>query len=172
MSDLIDSNVVIEAAVSHYRMSICPGFWDWLAATSAEGRVVLIPEVRAELTMGDEGLQRWLRDSATVSRPAIQSPIDEAYRAVREMIDGLDCTRSSVESFVRGADFHLVAYAFAGSHRVVTREVREDPKKSHKSLKIPDLCDRFDIACIQPVRMLEEHGARFIWAGGATAVAL
>ena len=56
MSDLIDSNVVIEAAVSHYRMSICPGF-------------------------------------------------------------------------------------------------------------------RLEIACIRPVQMLEEHGARFIWAGGATAVA-
>ena len=26
MSDLIDSSAVIDAAASHYRMSICPGF--------------------------------------------------------------------------------------------------------------------------------------------------
>ena len=171
MSDLIDSSAVIDAAASHYRMSICPGFWDWLAAASGEGSVVLMPAVRAELTAKDEKIERWLRDSATVSTPAIQLPIDEAYRTVRETIDGLDCTQSSVEKFVGGADFHLVAYALAGSHRVVTNEVREDPKKkSHRRLKIPDLCDRLEIACIRPVQMLEEHGARFIWAGGATAL--
>lgn len=165
MSDLIDASVVIDAAASYYRMSICPGFWDWLAAALADGDVVLISQVRAELLAKDESVAGWLGDSATVAVPATVLPIEQAYRYVRDAIDEMNCTPASVQKFLNGADFHLVAYALAGGHRVVSHEVREDPKKPLKVLKIPDLCDSLDIGCVRLVRMLEERGARFEWAG-------
>lgn len=165
MSDLIDTSAVIDAAASYYRMSICPGFWDWLAAELAGGDVVLIPQVRDELRVKDESLARWLGGSATVAAPTTSLPIGQAYRSVREAIDEMNCAPASVQKFLNGADFHLVAYALAGSHRVVSHEVRAAPNKQQKALKIPDLCDSLGISCIRLVRMLEDRGARFEWAG-------
>lgn len=165
MSDLIDTSAVIDAAASYYRMSICPGFWDWLAAALADEDVVLIPQVREELRAKDESLAGWLGGSATVTVPTTLLPIEQAYRRVREAIDEMDCAPSSVQKFLAGADFHLVAYALAGSHRVFSHEVRATPSKQQKALKIPDLCDSLDISCIRLVQMLEEHAVLFEWAG-------
>lgn len=165
MSDLIDTSAVIDAVAGYYRMSVCPGFWDWFAEALAAGDVVLIPQVRTELRAKDESLARWLGDSATVAVPATVLPIEQAYRRVLQAIGEMNCAPASAQKFLDGADFHLVAYALAGNHRVVSHEVREDPKKSLKALKIPDLCDNLDVSCTRLVRMLEERGARFEWAG-------
>ena len=163
MSDLIDTSAVIDAAAGYYRMSVCPGFWDWLTAALIDESVVLIPAVRDELTPRSPLLSRWLRDDARVSAPAIQTPLTDAHRIVRSAIQQLNCTSESREKFLAGADFQLVSYAVAGNHRVVTREVPEDPGKKHKRLKIPDLCDRLSVPCIGPFRMLREHGVRLEW---------
>ena len=165
MSDLIDTSAVIDAAASCYRISICPGFWDWLAAALADEDIVLIPQVRDELRVNDGPLARWLGGSATVATPTTLLPIEQAYRRVHEAVDEMDCAPASVQKFLDGADFHLVAYALAGSHRVVSQEVRAAPNKQQKALKIPDLCDSLNIGCIRLVQMLEDRGARFEWAG-------
>ena len=164
MSDLIDASVIIDANAHYYSMEFCPGFWDWLSAALTDGSVVLIPAVRDELTPRSPLLLRWLRDDARVSAPAIQTALTDAHRIVRSAIQQMDCTPESRETFLAGADFQLVSYAVAGNHRVVTREVPEDPGKRNKRLKIPDLCDRLSVSCIGPFQMLREHGVRLEWA--------
>ncbi len=164
MSDLIDASVIIDANARYYAMEFCPGFWDWLTAALTDESVVLIPAVRDELTPRSPLLSRWLRDDARVGAPAIQTALTDAHRFVRSTIQQMDCTSESREKFLAGADFQLVSYAVAGNHRVVTREVPEDPGKKNKRLKIPDLCDRLSVPCIGPFRMLREHGVRLEWA--------
>lgn len=164
MSDLIDASVIIDANAQYYGMEFCPGFWDWLSAALTDESVVLVPAVRDELTPHSPLLSRWLRDDARVSAPAIQTALTDAHRIVRSAIQQMDCTPESRETFLAGADFQLVSYAVAGNHRVVTREVPEDPGKRNKRLKIPDLCDRLSVSCIGPFQMLREHGVRLEWA--------
>lgn len=164
MSDLIDANIIIDANAHYYSMEFCPGFWDWLAAALADESVALLPAVRNELTPHSPLLSRWLREDARVSAPALQMALTDAYRIVGSAIQQMDCTPESREKFLAGADFQLVSYAVAGNHRVVTREVPEDPGKRNKRLKIPDLCDRLSVPCIGPFQMLREHGVRLEWA--------
>lgn len=164
MSDLIDANVIIDANAHYYSMEFCPGFWDWLAVALADGSVALIPAVRDELTPRNPLLSRWLQEEARVSAPPTQTALTDAHRTVRSAIRQMDCAPASVQQFLAGADFQLVAYAVAGNHRVVTREIPEDPRKRNKRLKIPDLCDRLAVPCIGPFQMLREHGVRLEWA--------
>lgn len=164
MSDLIDANVIIDANAHYYSMEFCPGFWDWLATALAGESVALIPAVRDELTPRNPLLSRWLQEEARVSAPAIHTALTDAHQAVRSAIQQMNCTPASVQKFLAGADFQLVAYAVAGNHRVVTRETREDPKANRKRLKIPDLCGRLSVPCIGPFQMLREHGVRLEWA--------
>ncbi len=165
MSDLIDTNVLVRAVRSYYRMDFCPGFWDWLANAIASGDVVLVPEVRIEVMRADERLKTWLRNISIDQEVVTLMPIDAARRRVRAEIDQLDCTESSIQKFLDGADFHLVAYAFAGHHRIVTLEEKESPQARSKRLKIPDLCDVMGIDWTRTPHMLADHGVRLEWSG-------
>ena len=161
MIDLIDADVIIRACAEYYAMDICPGFWTWLERALNDGSVVMLPEVRAEITPRDDRLEEWLRTNAVISVPPTMMPMDEAYRRVNAAVGTLECTQYSVQRFRAGADFHLVAYAVAGDHRIVSLETKEDPTKSARRLKIPDIADALGVTCVRPFKMLADHGARF-----------
>ena len=164
MSDLVDTNVLVRAVRSHYRMDFCPGFWDWLAEAMSSDLVVIVPEAREEMMKADERLKEWLHDLGLVQEVVTHMPIDDARKIVREEIDELDCTQHSVQRFLDGADFHLVAYALAGEHRIVTLEDKESPDKRNRRLKIPDLCDVMNVEWTRTPHMLADHGVRLEWS--------
>ena len=164
MSDLIDTDVLVRAVRSHYRMDFCPGFWDWLTDAISTDLVVIVPEVREELIRADMQLKAWLRDVPVRQEVATSMPIGDARSVVRGEIAKLGCTPHSVQRFLNGADFHLVSYALAGNHRIVTLEEKESPDKTHRRLKIPDLCDEMDIAWTRTPHMLADHGVLLEWS--------
>ena len=51
----------------------------------------------------------------------------------------------------------------AGEHEltIVTQEV--SAPESKKEVKIPDVCDAFEVPCIDTFEMLEKLGAQFTW---------
>ena len=145
-------------------MDFCPGFWDWLAEALSSDVVVIVPEVREEMMKADGQLKAWLRNLALLQDVETVMPIDDARKIVRQEIDKLDCTPHSVQRFLDGADFHLVVYALAGRHRIVTLEEKESPDKTNRRLKIPDLCDVMSIEWTRTPHMLADHGVRLEWS--------
>lgn len=160
MADLLDANVLIESWHFHYPPTVFPGVWEWFALSLADGRTILLPQVRAELTPSDEGFEAWL-SGIKIAEPAGNEPLSDAYRRVENALAGMNLAPRTVERFLAGADFHLVAHALAGEHCVVTREQRAERNRGPRPAKIPAVCDRLGVDSFATVGMFERHGARF-----------
>ena len=161
MADLLDTNVIVRCAIEYYRFTTFPGVWIWIDRALAQGTLVLIPEVRDELSSWGEPISSWLRQRAVISVPDVSMDITEARAQVGEATSLMDLHPDSVAQFLEKADGDLVAYALAGDHRVVTFETRETSGKSSKRAKIPDVCDQLGIRSLNPFQMFEDHGAKF-----------
>lgn len=165
MADLADANVFIRFGAEFYPFETFPGVWDWLAEAISTGTVVLLPEVLDELSPRSRRFEQWLRERAVASRPPAGLDYATAAREVDRALQNLGATAGSVERFRAGADYALVAWALAGSHRVVTYELPEDAGKSSRRAKIPDVCAALDIQCAGPLGMFADRAAMFVWHG-------
>ena len=160
MKYLLDTNVFIQAKNEHYGMDFCPGFWDWLIASSEAGIVASVARVHQELRVGRNQLARWsgqLGDEFFL--PTDGSVISAATR-ISAWVSGLDFRSSAIRKFENSADLYLVAHALAYSSVVVTHEKKR--QQSKKRVKIPNVCERFHIECITPFEMLRREGARLV----------
>lgn len=59
---LLDANVYIEAKNRYYRMTVCPGFWDWMDLQFESGQVSSIRMVFDELSKNDDALSEWVKN--------------------------------------------------------------------------------------------------------------
>jgi hypothetical protein len=163
---LLDADVLIQAHRLYYGFDICPGFWDFLAA-SAE-RVSTIDKVREELLHGraDDPLRTWI-----TAQPAGFSEATAEKETTRWAGDVFawvqnhhQYTAAAKKEFSEAADGWLVAHAKAAGKVVVTREKAEPMAK--RVVKLPDVCRQFEIECVDTFALLRELGARFVLPGG------
>ncbi|VDB00663.1 hypothetical protein S1OALGB6SA_1747 [Olavius algarvensis spirochete endosymbiont] len=164
MSYLLDTDVFIRAKNSHYGMDFCPAFWDWLVKEHENKMVFSVEKVYDELKSGNDELSKWaeargsdffLSPDDTVSSDIIE----EAMKKVSKWAENQNYERYAVDSFLKKADYYLVAQALAGHHTVVTNEIESDSKGK---IKIPNACKGIDIRCMEPHNMLREARARFV----------
>lgn len=156
---LLDSNVFIQAKNLHYGFDICPGFWDWIDAAFADGRVLSIEKVREELEAGKDGLADWVR-----RRPAMFKSADAGVVAsLRQLsVSATSCGRyqaGAVTTFLGAADAYLVAHGAAHQLTVVTHEA---PGNSSRRIKIPDACVGLGVSYCSVYAMLRQEGAEFV----------
>ena len=46
MKYLLDANTFIEAKNHYYRLSVCPGYWQWLQIANAAGTVFSVQKIQ------------------------------------------------------------------------------------------------------------------------------
>ena len=159
MTYLLDANVFISAKNLHYGFDFCPAFWDWVVAGNKSEHVFSVEKVGNELqALGDE-LSEW---AAARGNGFFLPPDDSVFPAMAEI--SAWATRqqyepAAVDTFLKVADYYLVAQARAGRHTVVTHEV---PSASTRKIKIPDACIGLGIKCMTPYEMLRLERARFV----------
>lgn len=159
---LMDSNAFMEANRLYYAFDIAPGFWDWLGGASLAGQVASIDAVKDEITAGSGDLVEWARarprtfwltdTSAVVAAMAQLSAwaVDPARQYRQEAID----------EFLDSADYKLIAHATATGATVVTRE--QPAPESKKKIKIPDVCNAFDVGWTDPFSLYRSLGMRLV----------
>lgn len=161
MAYLLDSSVFITAKRVHYGFDFCPGFWDWIVAGHAAGRVYSIERVHGELKNQQDDLADWanaLPDSFFIS-PGPDSA--EHFATVSNWASGRNYHVPAITTFLQTADYYLVAQAIQGCHTVVTYEV---PGGSQKRIKIPDACLGVGVKCVLPHDLLRQERAKFVCA--------
>ena len=154
---VLDTNVLIDAFYVWYRPSVFPGFWEWVELSAASGRVCSIEQVRTEIE----------------SRPLIEQTRTFGGNFFRELDDDAGLTQllsyvgeqnrftqSALRDFRIGADAPLIAYAMQEGMTVVTGETR-DPN-SRNRVKIPDVCDAFNVSVATLPDMIEDSGVQFV----------
>ncbi|MCE2467720.1 MAG: DUF4411 family protein [Caldilineaceae bacterium] len=161
---LVDSDVFITAKNLYYAFDICPGFWKSMIHHHRAGRVFSIDRVRSELLAGrkTEDLVRWVRNDVPKSF-FIQVDTDAVVRAYTDIMMWVqrhpryfDLAKAK---FATGADGWLVAYARIHGSTVVTNE--QSAPESRKEVKLPDVCDQFEVRRDHTFAMLRALSVHF-----------
>ncbi len=159
---LLDANVLMTAHHDYYAPELCPGFWDFLAHHLADGRLAVIDRVCDEI-LSPPALVSWVEQSTNAWFPTTATqPIADAYTQLIDWVEeNPQFTAAARADFARGADGWLAAYAMVHSAAVVTNEA--SAPDARRKVPLPDLCNQFQIRCVNTFDMLRRLGARLEW---------
>ncbi|WP_422103288.1 DUF4411 family protein [Vreelandella sp.] len=160
MRYLLDANTYIEAKNQYYGMDICPAYWDWLDKQFALGAIASVDMIGRELKEGNDELANWVRE-----RPDHFIRNDDALtqtlfaEIVQFVMEG-DYNPDNRDSFLAKADPWIIAKAKAIGANVVTHEAVA--AANTRKVKVPNVCQQFEVPCLNTFRFLRELEARFV----------
>jgi len=156
MAYLLDSNVFIEAKNHYNGFNLCPGFWGWLDHSNKIGIALSVKRVRDELMGRQDQLSLWCKSR---TKMFVETADNETFESMKLLTGWVtdNFSPAAQAKFLRGADFVLVAFAHAHSHKVVTTEIAA----SGFEVKIPNACKMMDVPCMNTFAMLKSEKVRF-----------
>ena len=133
----LDTNVFIEPWKRYYSPKFTKGYWDLLHKLAKKGVIFSPIEVKKELKKVDDELSRWIKDKTFFKEPdeSIQVYLKKIMKKYPRLVDS-----------TRGrsiADPWVIAHAQSENAVVVTTE-----QTAPKRIKIPDVCAKENIPCI------------------------
>jgi Domain of unknown function (DUF4411) len=158
---LMDSNTYISAKNVYYGMDFCPAYWDWLDVQFAQGQVASIQMVYDELANKGDELSVWVKARKNHFLKITDAATQQRYAQIVQHIYELpDKSQANVVNFADGADPWLIAKASVMEAFVVTQE-NLVPDNS-KQIKIPNICNAFNVKHINSFGLLRRLQARFL----------
>ncbi|MGA8617249.1 MAG: DUF4411 family protein [Candidatus Sulfotelmatobacter sp.] len=158
----LDTNVFIQAKNGLYKFKVFGVFWAFLHEQIGAGAIRCPKMVYQEIVNNEEPLD----DLATWIKARRQSGLfvdanPDVQRAMNTVADYVmeKYERQHAGHFLSGADPWLIAYAIHCKGVVVTHESSKHPQA--KAARIPDVCDGFNVPCIDVYEMLDRLGADF-----------
>jgi Domain of unknown function (DUF4411) len=161
---LLDANVLMEAKRRYYRFGLCPGFWECIVWQHKQGVMSSIDRIKKEIDEGKDDLTQWAKKSApkgffaSTTEPAVATWFGKMVAWAQAETQYLPVAKSE---FAMGNDAWLVAYAKHHGLVVVTHETFDANIKN--KVKIPNVCDQFDVDWIDTFDMLEVLNTKFTW---------
>lgn len=159
---LIDTNIFIESAYRFYAFDICPGFWEFLKKCSESDSVKSIDKVYNEITSDNPNLQDFkerLKNRGFFL--SIENINAESYANISQTLQTMQYTQKAISDFSSGADYFLIALAYQEAYTIVTHEAKSG-NNAKNAIKIPNVCERLGINCIDVAEFLRSKQARFI----------
>jgi len=165
MPYLLDANVFIEAKNRHYGFDFCPAFWSWLIDKHRQGCIYSINKVCEELRVQEDELRGWVDEldgsfflDERESLPACLSAVSR-WTTTANLPSSEPYRSDAIATFLRKADYFLVAQALDRGFAIVTHELLANtPTK----IKIPNVCKGVNVRYLTPYEMLREQHARFV----------
>ena len=158
---VLDTNIYVQANLGYYAPDICPSFWQVLLEAYRNGQVVSIDKVRDEIFRIDDNLAAWVR--AEASAMFVSSELQPVVGAFADMVawvqQNQQFTPAAKAEFLDAADGWLAAYASVQDATVVTLETFDANIK--RRVKLPNVCQQFQIEYIDTFEMLRRIGVRF-----------
>ncbi len=161
---LVDANVLMEAKRRYYRFGLCPGFWKCLSWQHKQGVVGSIDKVKAEIEEGKDDLAHWVKRSCpkTFFAASTDPKVAGEYGRIMAWVQSQARYSAAAKAeFAQAADGWLVAYAKVSGLVVVTHEA--PAPESRKEVKIPDVCNQFNVPYVDTFDMLEDMNTEFTW---------
>lgn len=157
---VLDTNIFIEAKNRYYRFSVCQGFWDFLR--KSKENTFSLKEVFEELKIKEDQLNDFAKEldgCGFFKENDAQDCYDEIDNVLRQM----EYREEAIIDFMSKADFALVAYAYKYKCTLVTHEsAGYGENYTRKRVKIPDVCSRLKVVCIDTFEFLEREKASFV----------
>jgi hypothetical protein len=168
---IIDSSSLIEIQ-RRYPHDIFPSVWKHLHDLAMEGRLVAPIEVKKELLEGYDSLKGWIHNHEEIFREFDQDLIIKTQKILGRFPRMAD----SESEKLYNADPFIIALALQMQENpqrplisyvitVVTDEkgkLASNPKlHEHNMKKIPDVCEKYGIACSDHFGMFRKEGWMF-----------
>jgi len=161
MKYCLDANTLIEAHRRYYALETFPVFWSWLLENTEN--LGSIGAVYRELTDSGDTLSDWSK----ANKQSGFFKFDDDSEAVQlnyiEVVNTInqDPYYSPEEKahFLKGADPWLIAYATTHNLLLITHERKVG--LGSKKVKIPNVCEAFQVECIDTFTMLQKESAVF-----------
>ncbi|MFH0798914.1 MAG: DUF4411 family protein [Pseudomonadota bacterium] len=147
----LDTGVLVEPWTKYYSMGKCPDYWELIDRLAKEGAIFCTEEVLREIEKVDDELKEWVQKHPHLFRK-INGPVQLHVRSILERFP-------EMMNPIKGrstADPWVVAHALADEAIVVTTE-GPAPKK----IKIPDVCNAFNVKWMDDHKFVDEIGIRF-----------
>ena len=151
---VIDTSSLVETWLRGFPPDVAPGVWERLDLLIAAGRLIAPDEVLNELERKADDLHAWAADRAGM----FVELEDDLIEATRKIVNtpefqGMMKARPNRNS----ADPFVIALAQLRGYTVVSEERDDGPTKC----KIPHVCRRLDVPCIDFLGLIRAEGWRF-----------
>lgn len=156
---ILDTNVFIQAEKGPYAKDIFPAFWDWLDQQMEAGTICSSYLVYQELTKGTDQLAEWAKDRADTAWFPTPSPEAQLVFGRISQFVVEQCEEAHANVFLSGADPWIISQAVEMQAVVVTQEKKVPPNSP--KVKIPNVCEQFNVTYSNTVGLLRELSARF-----------
>ncbi len=154
MLDLLDANVLIDAANGFFQLDRVPQFWGWLIMQGKARKIAIPREIWEEFKDEKDLLGTWAR-TEVVKRHLLLGE-EAAPATVNEVVSrGYASDLTDAEVIEVGRDPFLIGYAlsFPTDRCVVTSEASKPGKKRGRR-HIPDVCKTLGIQCMNAVGLI------------------
>lgn len=160
---LIDTNILITAYRQTYPMDIFPSFWEQLIEKGSS-KVIVLDKVYDEIIEdynGEDELKTWVLDNKNNFCNIVSSDEDiilEYKKIANEIQKSKRYKDPAKHEYFDVADSWICAAAKAKDLVIVTNEVSSN---AQNRVKIPDVCEKFNIKYINSIKFIRELGMRF-----------
>lgn len=156
---VLDTSIFITAANGCFSFDFGEKFWSFLLKNAQDGILCSIDKVLAEIEQGEDYLKDWVTENLRgYFYPTNDDEILKHFAEISGYVSSLSShyKQEAIDDFLQedNADPWVIAFAKAKRLTVVTQE-KPNPNSKRK-VKIPDVCKRFNIRCIDMITMLKE----------------
>lgn len=160
MRYLLDANTYIEAKNQYYGMDICPAYWDWLDRQFALGTIASVDMIGRELKEGNDELANWVRERPDHFISNDDELTQTLFADIVQFVMEGDYNPGNRDNFLAKADPWIIAKAKVIGASVVTHEAVA--AANTRKVKVPNICQQFEVPCLNTFRFLRELEARFV----------
>ena len=146
----LDTGVFIEPWNKYYSPQFTKGYWELLHKMAENGVVFSPVEVKREIGKIDDELLKWVKDKDFFKEPddGVQKYLKKIMKNYPRLVDNIK-GRSIADPWV-------IAHAKIEDALVVTTE-----QEASKKIKIPDVCKKENIPCIDIHDFVKEMKIEF-----------
>ena len=135
---------------NNYPREIFDSLWVNIESLIAKGLLVAPREVFHEIQRGDDELIEWVKRS---KKMFVDLDLDQIEK-VRDVLSNYESLAAPQKESPH-ADPFIISLALSKGYSVITQESK------HKPGRIPDVCNRYNIKCLNLLEFIKEQGWRF-----------
>lgn len=161
MKYLLDANTYIQAKNFYYQMNFCPAYWDWLDKQAKANIIGSIDFIQKELKDGQDDLSTWVGTRHTHFQDCTDEATQANFKQIADFVMNHQTYSSHEKShFLAKGDPWLIAKCMATNATLVTLEAKVGD--SSTKVKIPNICEEFEVKYITPYNLLSTLQPQFI----------
>ena len=166
MKYIIDSNRFITPSRTFCPTDVSVSFWNKIKSLAEEGRICSIDKVKDELYTNSDELQKWMSSNITDNffiKYDGEEQAQKLSKILRWAATSTTYNDKAKHKFMKmdKADIYLAAFASVNPQEWKVVSMERSAPNSQAEIKLPDVCSRFGVSCIQPEEMFREMKETF-----------